>query len=185
MTETLLIMLNEIPPLLRSDELLNDLYQAIDQVIRKLDTRTEVVFNEKFVDHAVGAGLLYLEVRLGIKTDLLKPLDQRRALIKARLKSKGKINLSKIDNICESWINGQVDSSISGSKIYVKFISVGGIPEGIEDLEATLLDIIPAHLKINLEYSFMTWDMLEAHNWTWDELESQNLTWDELEILVS
>lgn len=185
MTETLIIMLSEIPPILRSDELLNDLYQSIDQALRKLDTRIEVVINEKFVDHAVGAGLLYLEVRLGIKTDLLKALDQRRALIKARLKSKGKINLSKVDNVCESWINGQVNTSIAGDVINVKFISVGGIPEGVKDLEATLLDIIPTHLKINWEYSFMTWDMLESHNWTWDELESQNLTWDELERLVS
>lgn len=185
MTETLLIMLSEIPPILRSDELLNDLYQSIDQAIRKLDTRIEVVFNEKFVDHAVGTGLLYLEARLGIKTDILKAIDQRRALIKARLKSKGKINLSKVDNVCESWINGQVDTSIVGDVINVKFVSIGGIPEGVNDLEKTILDIIPTHLNINWEYSFITWDMFESHNWTWEELESQDLNWDELEAFVS
>jgi len=184
MTDTLMIMLSDLPPVIRSDELLNDLYQTIDQVIRSLDTKIEVVFNERFVDHAVGPGLLYLESRLGIDTDFLKPLDQRRALIKARLKSRGKVSLSKIDNICESWINGQVDTSINQDKINIKFVSIGGIPEGVADLEQTLKDIIPSHLGITWEYTYITWDMFESHNWTFNQFEAQNLTWDELEKLV-
>jgi|GEM_PF-1891395 len=185
MTDTLLVMLSEIPPIMRSDILLNELYKSIDQVLSTLDSRIDVVFNERFVDHATGLGLVYLEERLGITTDLNKPLVQRRSLIKARLKVKGKINLAKIDNICDSWINGQVDTSISGNTINVKFVSVGGIPQGVSDLEKTLLEIIPSHLKINWQYSFMTWDMFESHNWTYDEFESQNLNWDELEKFVS
>ena len=185
MTDTLLVMLNEIPPIMRNDDLLKELFKSIDQVLNALDSRIDVVFNERFVDYATGLGLEYLEARLGITTDSNKSLDQRRALIKARLKSKGKINLAKVDNICESWINGQVDTSISGSMINVKFVSVGGIPEGVSDLEKTLLNIIPSHLKINWQYSFMTWDMFESYNWSFDEFESQNLNWDELEKLVS
>ncbi|MCH4891172.1 DUF2313 domain-containing protein [Acidaminobacter sp. JC074] len=185
MTETLVMMLDEMPAVMRQDELLNELFKSVDIALAKRDIKIEVVFNERFVDHATDSGLKYLEIRLGIITDQTKSLDHRRSLIKARLKGKGKINLSKVDDICESWINGQVDTSISGSTINVKFVSVGGIPEGVSDLEKTLLDIIPSHLKINWQYTFMTWDMFESYNWPFDEFETQNLSWDELEVLVS
>lgn len=185
MTETLIVMLSEMPAVMRQDDLLNEFFTSIDNALRKRDTKMNVVFNERFVDRATNLGLKYLEVRLGIVNDSSKSLDHRRALIKARLKSKGKINLSKVDNICESWINGQVDTSLSGSTINVKFVSIGGIPEGVSDLEKTLLNIIPSHLKINWQYTFMTWNMFELYNWSFEEFESQNLSWDELEKLVS
>lgn len=185
MTESLLIMLNDIPPVRRNDSLLNEIYFAVDKLVGKLDSNIDLVFNERFVDLANGIGLQYFEERLGIKTDNSKPLDQRRSLIKARLRVKGKISLKKVQSICESWVNGSTTPSISGSTITIKFVSVGGVPEGIADLEKTLLDTIPTQLNVVWEFSYMTWDMFESHNWSWDEFESQNLTWDELEILVS
>lgn len=185
MTESLLIMLNDIPPLSRNDPLLNEIYSAINKLVGKLNSNIDVVFNERFVDLANGIGLQYFEERLGIKTDASKPLGQRRSLIKARLRVKGKISLKKVQNICESWVNGSITPSISGSTIKIKFVSFGGVPEGIVDLEKTLFNTIPTHLNVAWEFSYMTWDMFESHNWSWDEFESQNLTWDELEILVS
>lgn len=185
MMDYLALMLLEVPTLMRKDPLINDIYQSINTVINNMDGDIQSVFNERFVDYATGKGLEFLEYRLGISTDPFKSLDQRRSLIKARLKSKGKVKLSKIDNICESWINGQVDTSISEDGIIVKFVSVGGQPDGVDDLKKTLMSIIPSHFKIEWEYTYLTWDMFEAYDWTWDEFEAQNLTWTELEKKVT
>ena len=150
----------------------------------KVENEIILTHKEFFLDTAVGPGLEALEHRLGIVIDKSKPLDQRRSLIKARIKSKQKIGLSSINNICQAWVNGSVDANVIGSKIIVKFISVGGIPSGLDDLQDTLKKIIPTHLDIDWEFTYLTWDMYETHDMNWDEWEALNLSWDELEIYI-
>ena len=48
-------------------------------------------------------------------------------------------------------------------------------------LYATLYDIIPANLIIDISYLFLTWDELDSLNITFDSLDAKALTWDQFE----
>jgi len=37
-------------------------------------------------------------------------------------------------------------------------------------------------LTLQINFSYFTWDKLDAHNWTWDQFDAMNFTWDQLEV---
>ena len=56
-----------------------------------------------------------------------------------------------------------------------------GVPEGLEDLKVILREAVLAHVGIEYEFIFMTWDQFDGYNKTWDMWDALNLTWDEFE----
>lgn len=177
-------LIGHIQSILKSDEFTNDLFDSISIELNNTSHQLELTFQELFIDSATGDGIVALEKRLGIVTDILKPIEQRRSLLKARLRGRKKVSISVVDSICEAWINGEVDTSIISNKIKVVFISIGGIPDKLSDLEETLYKLIPTHLEIEWEFTYLTWDKLESYNLDWDEFETLNLNWNELEVYI-
>lgn len=173
-----------LPPLIREDSLVCSLTKASGEELNQVNNEIQLAYKEFFLDTATGIGLEALEHRLGIVVDRSKPIEQRRSLVKARRRSRKKVSLSVIDSICEAWINGLVDTSISGNKIIVKFVSIGGVPDKLEDLQETLQKSLPTHLDLKWEFTYLTWFMYEAYNQTWDEWDALGLSWDELEVFI-
>lgn len=175
---------NHLPPLIRKDDFVDSIAKSSGAELGRINDEIQLTYKEFFLDTATGIGLEALEHRLGIVVDHLKPIEQRRSLVKARRRSRKKVSLSVIDSICEAWINGLVDTSITGSKIKVKFVSVGGVPDKLEDLQETLQKSMPSHLDIEWEFTYLTWFMYESYNQSWDEWDKLGLSWDELEVFI-
>lgn len=151
----------------------------------KVKLAIQDILNQIFVNTATW-GLDNWEKYLGLKIDLSETYENRRARIMTRLRGQGTVTKAMLKNVCESFINGTVEI-IEDNPNYsftIKFTDIKGIPANMEYLKATVEEVKPAHLAVTYEYTYLTWDEFESHEWTWDELEAQNLTWDELEVFV-
>lgn len=99
-------------------------------------------------------GLTLWEKELQIKTDLNKPLDERRSVIKSRLRGSGKVDHITIKLVADAYTNGDVVVSFNGH-ILVRFTSGYGVPPNLDDLKSILEEIKPAHLAIDYEFRYL------------------------------
>ncbi|MED4922892.1 DUF2313 domain-containing protein [Anoxybacillus geothermalis] len=102
-------------------------------------------------------GLSYWERVCGTPVDESKPIDQRRSVIKSKLRGIGTVTVELVKNVAEAYYNGQVEV-IEQPSLYtvkIKFVSKLGVPPNLTDIQNALREIIPAHLAINFEFSYL------------------------------
>ncbi|WP_219845415.1 hypothetical protein [Paenibacillus sp. AR247] len=52
----------------------------------------------------------------------------------------------------------------------------------MNDVQKALREIVPAHLQLNFQFTYLRWEELDAADLSWEELEALGMTWDELEV---
>lgn len=141
------------------------------------------VLAQYFIDTSTW-GLAYWERVCGIKTDITKPYDQRRAVIKSKLRGMGTVTVSLIKNVAEAYDNGEVSVTEDNTSytLTITFISRRGIPPALGDIQSSLREIVPAHLGINFKFTYLSWAELDAQRWTWSALNARAFTWRQLEV---
>ncbi len=141
------------------------------------------VIRQWFVETATW-GLSRWEAEFGITPLAGQPLDQRRAVIRSRIRGTGTVTIRMIKRLAEAYDGGAVEVT-NDSAAYtftVHFVDTRGVPPNLEDLKAAIELIKPAHLAVEYEFSYLTWDELDAKNVTWNQFNAADLTWDELEV---
>ncbi|WP_052016780.1 MULTISPECIES: YmfQ family protein [unclassified Paenibacillus] len=148
------------------------LYQAIDETLDQFFVRTATW------------GLDFWEQELGIETDRLKPVEQRRAVVESKLRGAGKFSGRLVANVAEAYAGGKVDVTFQPEawSFTVSFVDTMGIPPNIDDLKRAIDELKPAHMAVEYEYRYLIWDDLDNKQMTWDELDAASLTWNELEV---
>ncbi|RLQ08638.1 YmfQ family protein [Geobacillus sp. FSL K6-0789] len=122
----------------------------------QLNVTIDEVLKQFYVDTATW-GLANWERICGIPTDESKPIDQRRSVIKSKLRGIGTVTVELVKNVAEAYYNGQVEV-IEQPSLYtvkIKFVSKLGVPPNLTDIQNALREIIPAHLAINFEFSYL------------------------------
>lgn len=105
-----------------------------------------------------------------------KTLEGKRTELEARWKIKGKCTLKLLQDIANAWRNGQTEITFVNGMILVKFISITGIPDDLEQLKFALEEAKPAHLGIEYSFKYRFWKDLPPKPWqyysrfTWKEL---------------
>ncbi len=134
----------------------NEILSAEQAEFDRLYASIYDVLDQYFVDKATW-GLAYWERVVGVETDESKPISERRSVIKAKLRGAGVVNAELIKNVAESWYGGETEVREENSeyRIVVKFVSSLGIPSNMADVERALREIIPAHLDIGFEFSYL------------------------------
>jgi hypothetical protein len=142
-------------------------FDTVDELLRQFS-----------VDTATEKGLPYWEEFAGINTDISKAIEDRRSVIKSKLRGAGTITVNLIKSVAESYANGQVNviEDNDNYQFTVKFVSTKGIPPNLEDLKNAIEEIKPTHLKVNYSFTFTTWG--EVKNITWDVVKTG--TWEQL-----
>ncbi|MFD2088843.1 putative phage tail protein [Brevibacillus brevis] len=173
-------MLKRLQPFQRKSKV----YKAIfDTEAEQLDSRDAAIADlhrQMSVDSATWALSIY-ETELGIPVDASKPIDERRSLIKSKMRGTGKVDAALIKLVVDSWTNGQVEVAFANSTITITFSSIVGIPPNIEDVKVAIEDIKPAHLAVLYVYLFNRYEQLlgYTHNQlatrTHEELRSSTL----------
>lgn len=154
---------------------------ALDGVEAALDE----LEGEAFLDTAKGYGLEELEGLL-VHRPVAETASQRRAALSALLRIGGdSFTLAAInDNIKGCGLNAQVSETEDPSVVEVRFPDVPGIPDGFAQLKKIIEDILPAHLRVDYVYWYITWQMMEERFGTWGAIEEAGYCWEELEKLV-
>lgn len=150
-------MKSYLPSYLSGSEIFDAMLGTEAVEVVELSTAIEDVLQQFYIDTATW-GLDRWEKMCGIATDLSKPLDQRRSVIKSKLRGIGTVTAELVKNVAEAFANGEVDVEENNATYTVTVTFVGrlGIPPNLEDITQALRDIIPAHLGIEYVYKFIT-----------------------------
>lgn len=134
-----------------------ELQGAFNTQVEAVAAAKEDLFNQLDITKATW-GLTYWEKAYGLKTDLSKPYDHRRTRILSKMRGQGSTTKTMIQNVAESFSNGQVEVIEYGSesRFEIKFTGILGIPPNMEDLTAALEEIKPAHLAYNYVIIYRT-----------------------------
>lgn len=128
-------------------------------------------------------GLGLWEKAFGLKTEITEPYDYRRSRVKAKLRAQGTTTVALIKSVSESYSNGAVDviEHPAAYALDIKFVGTIGIPPNMDDLTASLREIMPAHLHWDYIIIYNTWDAVGKHTWselathTWAALKESDL----------
>lgn len=167
-------LIDYVPPyyaeLLESSELLS----AENTEIARLNASIDELLLQFNVATATW-GLREWERIVGVTTDVSKSLGERRSVVIARLRGAGVVTVKHVENVAEAFRGGDVEviERYADYIIVIKFVSDYGVPTNIEDLTDILREIIPAHLAIEYEFKFKTYDIIAGEYASYDDLLAQ------------
>lgn len=118
----------------------------------------------------------------GIKTDLTKTLEARRAIVKSRIQGAGTVTVAVVRELADTLYGAAtvVTEDFAGGRVVITLVGKRGIPVNKDDVERELRELIPAHLAIALDFSWLIWNEFDA--FTWDRADA--FTWNELEVYM-
>lgn len=145
--------------------------------------KVQDVLNQFFVETATW-GLTRWEAICGIPVQENKTDEQRRSLIKSKLRGSGTVTVDGIKTVVDSFKNGQIDvqENFGNYEVVITFIGTRGIPANLEDVKAAVREIVPAHLGVKYQFTYLIWEELDQAKLTWDQLEVMNKNWNQLEV---
>lgn len=163
--------------LLESSELLN----AEDAEFARLNASIDDLLLQFNVSTATW-GLREWERICGIPTDTSKTIGERRSNVKARLRGYGVVTVGHIKNVADGYYGGETEiiEKYTDYTIVIKFTSSYGIPSNLSDLQEILREIIPAHLAIEYEFKFVTYDILKSTYATYNDVVATTFSYNEL-----
>lgn len=157
---------------------LNALGEAMDEVCERLSE----VERESVLATAQGWGLELYEKLLPYHP-VSGTLNDRRAAIMAMLRiDDASFTLPDIrDTIAGCGIAVEVEESSASQTVCISFPGIMGEPDGYEDIQARIEQILPCHLEVVYLLKYLTWMDMHKYGMTWRKIETAGLTWGGLE----
>ncbi len=176
-------MLDYLPPYYAASRVMQAILQSQGNELDQLYQALNEVLDQAFVSTATW-GLDRWESELGLVTVPSATDAERRQRILSRLRGTGTATMAVVHEVAQSYDNGQVAviEQYADYAVRVRFIDTHGVPPNIDDMKLALRAVVPAHLDITYEYTYMIWLQLDTKNLTWDQFDVQALTWDGLEV---
>jgi len=145
-----------IPQKLYNEPTLNKVYSAQETQLTEIYNNITDLINQKFISTATW-NLSDYESDLGIPIVETDSYDIRRTRILAKLRGYGTITKEMIQNVAESFENGEVDiiPDYANYSFTVKLVCLLGIPPNIDDLMNAIEEIKPAHMAVIYLYSYL------------------------------
>lgn len=121
------------------------------------------------------------EEELGLTPANNQPDSERQARIVSKIRGYGTATISLIGEVAQSYDNGKVAAiqDHAAYKVYIRFIDTLGIPPNLDDCKKALREIVPAHLDIEYEFSYLIYNLLTASGKTYDQIKAAGITYDQ------
>ncbi|BBH19867.1 hypothetical protein Back11_12120 [Paenibacillus baekrokdamisoli] len=148
-----------------------------------LTTKIDGVLDQAFIETATW-GLTRWETEFGITPPAGQPIEQRRSVVRSRIRGTGTVTEDLIKRVAESYLNGEV-AVTQHTNLYtvtVTFMSELGIPPNIDDIKQAVRSILPAHLDVEYAFSYVSFGMLEGYGKSFGNIEAAGLTFGDLEV---
>lgn len=141
-------MLKRLQPFMRKSEWYKVIFKADAKILDERAASIEDLRAQFFVDTATW-GLDYYEKELGLTANKNKTLDERRAAIKAKMLSAGKVSIALIKSIVDTFTDGQNEVDYDGAAmLHIKISKLSGVD--FPGLHAAIDDTKPAHIGVEL-----------------------------------
>lgn len=157
----------------RESNFVNALFTAIYNKMAEVNNYVAGLKNEFFFDTLTLFSITAYERLMKITPFAGASVEDRRSAIRARWRANGKNTVALIQDVCNSWQNGEIWARFIGGKIKLQFIGGYGIPSAsnLSALIAQINEIIPAHIGYFFQYKFLL--KKDIHNvLTKSEMES-------------
>ena len=120
-------------------------------------------------------GIVYWEREYGVTPQATDTLDDRRSRVKAKLRAPQTVTAAMLENLTDSYINGQsiVTELPRQHKVKIQFNGEYGVPSNLASLTAALLEVLPSHVVYEYLYRYLL--VREVHGMTINELQSHTL----------
>lgn len=171
--EMIIELKKELPRFYDQIKDFTELVKADAKVLADLQNSVDDTLDQLFIETA-SWGLDRWEQFFGITPDNSKPFDQRRSVLKSKVRGAGVTTVTLLKDVAESWYNGSIDVIENAESIQIKFNSNFGVPDNMNDVRKALREIVPAHLLI--EYVFLYLLVKDINNtMTLSEVETLTL----------
>lgn len=147
-------LLHNLPRQYRTDPWVIAIADAILGVLEDQDARSRSIRAQISLDTITWA-LEIEERQAGIVPPAGATLENRRSVLKAKLRSGGKVDIGQIQAVADAWRNGEVEVSFPDGCIHIQFIGSYGVPEDLEGLLAAVREVIPAHLPLDYALRYL------------------------------
>lgn len=171
-----------LPDYYEKNVTMRTLQGLLSEATNELENGLSSTISECFVSTASGILSRY-EQLLGLEVDVSKPDSFRRERIRAKISGAGTTTKEMVKNVASSYSNGEVEviEDTSHYRFVIRFVGMLGIPGNMADLKLTIEEIKPAHLAVEYEYIYNTWENVKVLTWeqaaayTWEEIRTVNL----------
>lgn len=169
-------LLSMLPFLYQNSDYIKGIQNGFESERLVLENEAIDFYNNLFIDTSSWS-LEFWEKFLGVKS-ISADINERRNVIKNKLKFRGVTNFNSIKELCSQYGYGEIeiDEKFDEGKFIIRFISKEGEPNNIKDLIAQINSIIPAHVGYDFNFTYMYWS--EIKNQTWKE--AKNYTWNSI-----
>ena len=172
-------MISALHKLYRKDKWVNELFNAAGIRLDEIGNYLDEIFGNNYFDTCTENQIQKYENEAAIVPSRSQTWDDRRAAIRAKWIGTGKVDLSLLQEVANSWHNGLITLTFEGGRIHAKFNSPLGVPTDLKSLQAALETVKPAHIALFYTFAYFVWG-----NWfptTWGFLYEK--TWgDALQI---
>lgn len=179
-TDTLLALQ---PDYYANSKVMHNIDNANATELNNLNNKITVVYNNLYLDSCDDNTLTRWEKILNLDCDNNVNANFRRSRIYSRLRGQGTFTVAFLQNVAESFENGEVDviEDNANYAFTVKFVGVKGIPSNLDDLKAVIEELKPAHLAVNYIFAYMLWSEFDNYNKTFSQWDNLNLAWTQFE----
>ncbi|MDU4726405.1 putative phage tail protein [Clostridium sp.] len=171
-------LMKYLPYYYQTSEIMKSIQNSNSIEVGNLIYNIDDSINQFFVESATWC-LNRLEKIFNIQTDINKSYEDRREVLKAKIRGSGTVTKEMIKNVSQAFSGGEVEVIEDNSKhsFIIKFIGIKGIPKNMQGLIEIIEDIKPAHLGYSFAYTYTTWDSIKSRL-TWEQASLK--TWNEL-----
>ncbi len=173
-------LMKYLPPWYYNSNIMVNIQNSAAKEIGKLNYSKKDLLDQFYVDTATWGLSSIWEKPLGIQTDLNKSYEDRREIIKAKLRGSGTVTKVMLKNVAEAFSSGEtkIIENFSDYSFIIQFIGIKGIPKNMAGLIDAIDTIKPAHLGYSFKYTYTRYEKLKELTWQ----QAKTKTWDDLKV---
>lgn len=151
-------LMQHMPKYYRDIVEIEELQNAIDLQLDELDIMSNEILKQFFIYTATWSLPIWERIFGLTVGDTTSNLKERRENIISKLRSYGTTTKEMIARVAKVFTNGEIEV-IEDNPNYsftIKFTSIVGIPDNLENFKKVVATIKPAHLNFNVEFRYNT-----------------------------
>lgn len=172
-----------LPIILQDIAEYNALSTAESPFTSDLEERADRLVEDSFLTTMSESRLIEWENALGI-IPTNSSIEQRRSVLLSRFRGIGKLNKSLIQAIVKAFTGGTASVTFETGLIRVKVAPPGSTFQDFstESLRDELYKRKPAHLLLNVELAYITWEQVKSNYSSWSDIAKTFADWEELSV---
>ena len=160
-------------------------YEALSNAetpfLTELEEKINQIVDNSFLTTMSEDRLAEWEKALGIVTTT-NSLERRRSIVLSRFRGTGKLNKTLIQSIVRAFTGGSAKVTFADGiiKVLVAPPSSTFVDFSVGELTEELSKRKPAHLLLNVELEYITWEQVKNNLSSWEDIQNNFSDWNEL-----